>query len=96
MLGRKMTHYKAKVAIKRDFRGRFLAYAIYDSKTGGVILADNCSVGNFYCKRFWEAVYSDLKVARRMSRAGYKLEPLWGHTSDHGSWEYLGEVDEAW
>lgn len=86
-----MTYYKARVAIKKEFGRRFLAYAIYDNETGGVVLADNCSMRNFYHKKFWDSVYSDLKVARRMNSAGYKLEPLWGHISDRGTWEYKGE-----
>ena len=86
-----MADYGARVAVKRYMNGYVLAYAIYDNETGGVVLADNCSVKNFYLKKFWESVYRDLKVARRMESAGYKLEPLWGHISDRGTWEYRGE-----
>lgn len=86
-----MADYGARVAIKRYVNGYVLAYAIYDNETGGVVLADNCSVKNFYSKKFWDYVYRDLKAARRMESAGHKLEPLWGHISDRGTWEYRGE-----
>lgn len=89
-----MADYGARVAVKRYMNRYVLAYAIYDNETGGVVLADNCSMKNFYSKEFWDSVYSDLKAARRVDIAGHKLVPLWGHISDRGTWEYVGELDE--